>query len=63
VVFVRDEDRPLVQGYRLAKLPSEFSGGAIIETSDGKIRVNKTLEEVFSQKKSEIRKQIYDRLF
>jgi vacuolar-type H+-ATPase subunit E/Vma4 len=62
-IYVRDEDRPLVQGYRLAKLPSEYSGGVIVESANGKIRVNKTVEEIFSQKKSSLRKEIYDKLF
>ncbi len=63
VVSVRDEDRQLVSGYRASKLPSEYSGGAIVESANGRIRVNKTLEEVFSQKKGELRKQIYDKLY
>ncbi|MFA6489195.1 MAG: V-type ATP synthase subunit E family protein [Candidatus Micrarchaeia archaeon] len=62
-VYVRDEDRALVSGYRLAKLPSEYSGGAILESADGKVRVNKTLEDTFAQKKLQLRKQIYDKLF
>jgi vacuolar-type H+-ATPase subunit E/Vma4 len=63
VVYVREEDKPLVSGYRTSALPKEYSGGAIVESSNGKIRVNKTLEEVFAQKKSALRKQIYDKLF
>jgi vacuolar-type H+-ATPase subunit E/Vma4 len=35
----------------------------IVESKDGKVRVNKTLEEVFAQKKPALRKEIYDRLF
>lgn len=62
-VYVRDEDRSLASGFRLGKLPAEYSGGAIIESSNGKIRVNKTLEETFAQKKGALRKQIYDKLF
>lgn len=61
-VYVRDEDRALVSGYRLEKLPREYSGGAILESPDGRVRVNKTLEDVFAQKKLQLRKQIYDRL-
>ncbi len=62
-VYVRDEDRPLVSGYRLAKLPAQYCAGAIVETANGKIRVNKTLEEIFSQKKGDLKKEIYDKLF
>jgi vacuolar-type H+-ATPase subunit E/Vma4 len=63
VVYVRDEDRALVSGYQLSRLPPEYSGGAILESPNGRIRVNKTLEEAFSQKKGELRKMIYDKLF
>ncbi|MCX6773161.1 MAG: V-type ATP synthase subunit E family protein [Candidatus Micrarchaeota archaeon] len=63
VVYVRDEDKPLVAGYKTAKLPAQYTGGAILESANGKIRVNRTLEEVFAQKKSEMRKKIYDSLF
>ena len=62
-VYVRDEDRALVTGYKLAKLPSEYSGGAILESPDGKVRVNKTLEDTFAQKKLQLKKQIYDKMF
>ena len=63
IVYVRDEDKPLVSGYRVAKLPAQYSGGAILESANGKIRVNRTLEEAFAQKKEEMRKKIYDKLF
>ncbi len=38
-------------------------GGAILETSDGRIRINLTLETLFEDKKDDVRKQIYDKLF
>ena len=63
VLYVRDEDRQLVSGYRTAKLPQQYSGGVILESSNGRIRVNRTLEEIFSQQKSALRKKIYDKLF
>lgn len=63
LLYVRDEDRGMVPGYRTAKLPQGYSGGVLLESADGKVRVNKTLEEAFAQKKSALRKQIYDRLF
>src|SRR3989344_8768835 len=61
VLYVRDEDKQLVSGYRAAKLPSQYSGGVILESANGRIRVNKTLEEIFSQEKSALRKKIYDK--
>ena len=63
VVYERDEDRQLISGHRAAKLPQQYSGGAIIESANGRIRVNKTLEEIFSQQKGALRKKIYDKLF
>jgi len=62
-VYVRDQDKELVQGFATKSLAKQYSGGAIIESEDGKVRVNKTLEEIFSQKKPELRKQAYDKLF
>ena len=63
VVYARDEDRQFLQGYQFKRLPQEFSGGVIVESQNGKVRVNKTLEEIFAQKKPQLRKDIYDRLF
>ena len=63
VAYVRDEDRSLVSGYRLARLPPGFSGGAILESANGRVKVNRTLEEVFSQKSPSLRKEIYDKMF
>lgn len=63
VLYVRDEDRQLVSGYRTAKLPPQYCGGAILESTNGKVRVNKTLEEAFAHEKSNLRKKIYDKLF
>jgi vacuolar-type H+-ATPase subunit E/Vma4 len=63
IAYVRDEDRQLVSGFKLAKLPPEYCGGAILESPNGRVRVNKTLEEVFAQKKTALRKEIYDKLF
>lgn len=63
VIYVRDEDKGLVGAHATKRLPSEFCGGAIVESANGKVRVNKTLEEQFAQKKPALRKEIYDRLF
>ncbi len=63
IVYVRDQDKELVQGFSTKSLPKQYSGGAIIESEDGKVRVNKTLEEIFSGKQPELRKKAYDKLF
>ena len=38
-------------------------GGAIVESKDGSMRVNLTLEMLIDSKRDELRKQIYDSLF
>jgi vacuolar-type H+-ATPase subunit E/Vma4 len=63
VLYVRDEDKPLVPGFSTKPLPRQYSGGAILESPNGKVSVNKTLEEIFSQKRLSLRKGIYDRMF
>jgi len=63
VAYVRDEDRQLASGMKLARLPPEYAGGLILESVDGKVRVNKTLEEEFVRKREALRKEIYARLF
>jgi V/A-type H+-transporting ATPase subunit E len=64
-VYVRKEDRGLLKdmGADLAEKPIGCAGGAIIESADGKVRVDNTLEQLFEEKREEIRKEIYGRLF
>ncbi len=65
-VRVRKEDRKL-----LPKLPNgckavadlDALGGAVIETQDGKMRVDLTLETLFELKRDELRKMIAGKLF
>jgi len=63
IVYARSEDRQYLQGSQFKDLPPEYSGGVIVESASGKVRVNRTLEEIFAQKKPALRKEIYDRLF
>ena len=62
-VYARGEDAQYAKAGEARKLPAEYCGGVIVESMDGKVRVNKTLEEIFAQKKPALRKEIYDRLF
>ena len=62
-VYARSEDTPYIRADEVKKLPPEYCGGVIVESKDGKVRVNKTLEEIFAQKKPQLRKEIYERLF
>jgi len=41
----------------------EGLGGAMVESSDGKVRVNLTLETLFETRRDELRKQIFQKLF
>ncbi|MFA6908191.1 MAG: V-type ATP synthase subunit E family protein [Candidatus Micrarchaeia archaeon] len=63
IVYARGEDAQYAKSGESRKLPQEYCGGVIVESKDGKVRVNKTLEEIFAQKKPALRKEIYDRLF
>ena len=63
IVYARDEDKQHLSGYQFKKLPQEYCGGVIVESQSGKVRVNRTLEDIFAQKKPQLRKDIYDRLF
>jgi V/A-type H+-transporting ATPase subunit E len=38
-------------------------GGALIESADGKFRMDLTLESLFESSRDEIRKQVYEKLF
>lgn len=65
-VHVRKEDKKL-----LPKLPNgckavtdlDALGGAVIETQDGKMKVDLTLETLFELKRDELRKMIAAKLF
>lgn len=63
VLHVREEDRHMAAGYKTAPLPAEYSGGLIVESLDGRVRVDKTLEEMFAQRRNELRKKIYSEIF
>jgi vacuolar-type H+-ATPase subunit E/Vma4 len=41
----------------------EALGGAIVESSDGKVMIDLTLETLFETRRDEIRKQVYEKLF
>ncbi len=57
-------DRKLLarRHYRLGS-PIECEGGAIVETPDGRIRSDCTLEAIFASQKESVRKELYERLF
>lgn len=65
VVHVLKGERALIQSPKGAKVVEDLEGlgGAMVESADGKIRIDLTLETQYESRKDEIRKQIYDRLF
>jgi vacuolar-type H+-ATPase subunit E/Vma4 len=58
-------DKALVPAVKGAKVVEDLDGlgGAIVETMDGKIRMDLTLETLFEAHRDEIRKTIYEKLF
>lgn len=64
-VRVLKGDKALLPAIKGAKVNEDLDalGGAIVETSDGKIRIDLTLETLFEAQRDEIRKTIYEKLF
>lgn len=64
-VLVNSQDRKFFSGskYRVGSEALECAGGVVVESPDGRIRVNYTLEEIFASQREEIRKEIYAQLF
>ncbi len=61
IVYVRAEDRSLVGDLKDAKLARESvvcSGGAIITSADGRVRIDNTLEALLEEKRDAMRIEI-----
>jgi V/A-type H+/Na+-transporting ATPase subunit E len=58
-------DKALLPALKGAKVSEDLEalGGAIVETQDGKIRVDLTLETLFEARRDETRKRIHEKLF
>jgi vacuolar-type H+-ATPase subunit E/Vma4 len=65
VVMVRSADRKAAKDmkYSLSEDSAECEGGAVVMSSDEKVRVDMTFEALFASKKEDLRKQIYTALF
>jgi len=65
VLHANAADRKLLSsmGYKVAPAALDCEGGAVAETSDGRIRSDYTLEEIFAHQKESVRKELYERLF
>ena len=64
-VYVRKEDKTIAKdaGVEVSEKSIDCAGGAIVEGKDGKVRVNSTFEQLFEEKKDDIRKDLYAKLF
>ncbi|MFH0737030.1 MAG: V-type ATP synthase subunit E [Candidatus Micrarchaeota archaeon] len=65
VIHVLKGEKALIPAIRGSKVAEDLDalGGAMVETADGKIRVDLTLETLFETKRDHIRKSIYEKLF
>ena len=65
IVQVNKDDLPTVKSMRgiTVGAPIDCSGGAIISSKDGSVRVNATFESLIEEKKDEIRRQVFKELF
>jgi V/A-type H+-transporting ATPase subunit E len=65
VIHVVKGDKQNIPTIKSAKVVEDLDclGGAIVETTNGKIRIDLTLETLFETSKDDIRKQISDKLF
>ncbi|MBN2122621.1 V-type ATP synthase subunit E [Candidatus Micrarchaeota archaeon] len=64
VVHICRGDSKLLKGVN-AKVVEDLSGmgGAIVESADGSVRVDYTLETLFEDKRELLRKKVYERMF
>lgn len=65
VVHVIKGDRALLGALKGAKVVEDLEGlgGALVESADGKIRIDLSLETLFETRRDDIRKQVYEKLF
>jgi len=64
VVHVCKGDKKFLKGIK-AKVAEDLSGmgGAVIESADGTVRVDCSLETLFEDKRELLRKKLYERMF
>ncbi|MFA5105901.1 MAG: V-type ATP synthase subunit E [Candidatus Micrarchaeia archaeon] len=64
-IYVLAADKKLLAGMKgtIDTSKSGFSGGAIIESPSGLVRVDNSFESIFASKKDLVRKEIYSELF
>jgi V/A-type H+-transporting ATPase subunit E len=65
IVHVAKGDKALFGAPKASKVAEDLEGlgGAMVESDDGKIRVDMTLETLFESTRDQVRKKIFDNLF
>ncbi|MBN2478027.1 V-type ATP synthase subunit E [Candidatus Micrarchaeota archaeon] len=64
VVHVAKGDKKYINGKKLSVAEDlDAAGGLVVESKDGKVRVDSTLESLFEYSKPELRKEIYSKMF
>ena len=66
ILHCKKEDKAVIQTLvGNAKIYEDVNafGGFILESSDGKVRLNLTLESLFESKRDDLRKMVYQKLF
>lgn len=65
IIYINERDKAIinVKGKDITIKKGNMLGGAIIESNDGKVKFNFTLEALLEEKKDEIRKKIAEKLF
>jgi V/A-type H+/Na+-transporting ATPase subunit E len=64
-VHIVKGDKSLLPALKDAKVIDDLKGlgGAIIESADGKFRIDLTLESLLDSRRDDVRKQVYEKLF
>ncbi|MFH1835869.1 MAG: V-type ATP synthase subunit E [Methanobacteriota archaeon] len=61
LLYVRKQDKKLFAEKRVEE--ADITGGAILESEDGKVRVDYSLDAVFKDRREEIRRNLYKEIF
>jgi vacuolar-type H+-ATPase subunit E/Vma4 len=63
VVHVRKDDKALSAKGADVRRDADILGGAIVESRDGKLRIDISLEALLEAERDSLRKEIYERMF
>ena len=65
IIHIAKGDKSVIGTVKSAKVVEDLDGlgGAMVESNDGRMRIDLTLETLFDSRKDDIRKMVYDKLF